>query len=405
MRSSPAVRRPAEGAVPRHIEEEYRRRINELPDATRRLTLLAAADPTGDATLVWRAARTLDVGHEAADAAEGAQLLEIGSACALPPPARAVRGLHGWVAEDRRAAHLALAEATDREVDPDRRAWHLGMPPAGPTRPRRPSSSEPRSGLRPAPGCRPPRHSSSVRSRLTPEPATARRSRVGCGLRQAARRCVRRRARAARAGRRPTPSTTCSSPARSSSGDRSTGRRAPGREAPAGAAPRGEAARAVGRRARQGDLSPRVGRLDDGRPAAHAWRPPARRLPGRAIGRSSGPGSAVRRLARRSDRLDPRWPRGGRAGPSTRGGHLRQGGGGRRRLAAVGHARPGRVDSALGHRRLPGVEQPPGRGHAGVGCALLVVDRPWRAAARSSRGAATSRPRRRSRLSGTRSTR
>jgi predicted ATPase len=48
------------------IEASFGRRIGALPHQTRRLLLLAAADPTGDPVLVWRAAARLGVDAEAA---------------------------------------------------------------------------------------------------------------------------------------------------------------------------------------------------------------------------------------------------------------------------------------------------------------------------------------------------
>src|SRR3954454_13450626 len=47
--------------LPRHIEEHYTRRVLAMPDESQRLTLLAAADPLGDATLLWRAAALLGI--------------------------------------------------------------------------------------------------------------------------------------------------------------------------------------------------------------------------------------------------------------------------------------------------------------------------------------------------------
>src|SRR6185369_4216983 len=61
------------------LHDNYVRRVRALPEPTQRLMLLAAADPTGNATLLWRAALLLDVGREAAAPAYHEQLLEIGS--------------------------------------------------------------------------------------------------------------------------------------------------------------------------------------------------------------------------------------------------------------------------------------------------------------------------------------
>ena len=61
--------------------DHYRRRIRALPGRTRQLMLLAAADPTGNATLLFRAGQALGVGRDAAAVAESEQLLEISRRC------------------------------------------------------------------------------------------------------------------------------------------------------------------------------------------------------------------------------------------------------------------------------------------------------------------------------------
>ena len=62
---------PGAGTLPSQIEDHFRQRIAALPEATQRLMLLAAADPVGDATLLWRAAATLGVERQAAEPAAG----------------------------------------------------------------------------------------------------------------------------------------------------------------------------------------------------------------------------------------------------------------------------------------------------------------------------------------------
>jgi DNA-binding CsgD family transcriptional regulator len=115
---------PGAGPLSGTIEESFRRRIDTLPAQTRRLLLLAAAEPTGDPILVWRAAGRLGVGAEAAGPAVEAGLAEFGVRVRFRHPL--VRSVAYWSApaQERQLAHAALAEVTDRAIDPDRRAWH-----------------------------------------------------------------------------------------------------------------------------------------------------------------------------------------------------------------------------------------------------------------------------------------
>src|SRR3989440_686262 len=115
---------PGAGALPSRIEDHFRQRIAALPEATQRLMLLAAADPVGDATLLWRAAATLGVQRQAAEPAAAEQLLEVGAQVRFRHPLVRSAVYRGASLTDRRAVHGALAAATDRETDPHRGAGH-----------------------------------------------------------------------------------------------------------------------------------------------------------------------------------------------------------------------------------------------------------------------------------------
>jgi DNA-binding CsgD family transcriptional regulator len=114
------------GAAPLagRIEESFQRRLSPLPAGTRRLLLLAAAEPLGDPVLVWRAAEWLGVEAEAADAAQSEGLVEFGAQVTFRHPLVRSAIYRSASPQERRDVHRALAEATDSEIDPDRRAWH-----------------------------------------------------------------------------------------------------------------------------------------------------------------------------------------------------------------------------------------------------------------------------------------
>ena len=114
------------------IEETFRRRLDALPAQTRRLLQLAAADPVGDPVLVWRAAGRLGIGAEAATPAVEAGLLEFGARVRFRHPLVRSAAYRSASRQERQDVHRALAEVTDPQADPDRRAWHRAHAAPGP---------------------------------------------------------------------------------------------------------------------------------------------------------------------------------------------------------------------------------------------------------------------------------
>ena len=115
---------PGELGAPGQIEDNIRRRLEVLPAATRRLMLVAAAEPAGESALVWRAAELLGIGADAVEPAADAGLLTIGRQVTFRHPLVRSAAYRAASARERRAVHQALAAATDPRADPDRRAWH-----------------------------------------------------------------------------------------------------------------------------------------------------------------------------------------------------------------------------------------------------------------------------------------
>lgn len=115
-----------------HVEESFVQRIQGLPADTRRLLLVAAAEPVGDAALFLRAAAQLGVPVDALAPAEAAGVIEFGPRMRFHHPLMRSAAYRAADLTERRAVHRALADATDAQLDPDRRAWHAAHAAAGP---------------------------------------------------------------------------------------------------------------------------------------------------------------------------------------------------------------------------------------------------------------------------------
>jgi DNA-binding CsgD family transcriptional regulator len=114
------------------IEESFRRRVDQLPVDSQSLLLVAAADELGDPTTVWRVAELLEIPDDAGLPAAEAGLIDALPAIRFHHPLVRSAVYGGASVEQRQAVHRALAEVTDAEADPDRRAWHLAAAAMGP---------------------------------------------------------------------------------------------------------------------------------------------------------------------------------------------------------------------------------------------------------------------------------
>jgi DNA-binding CsgD family transcriptional regulator len=111
-------------ALSGRIEESFRERLAPLPAVTQLLLLIAAAEPVGDPLPVWKAATALGIDAGAAGPATATGLIELGAQVRFRHPLVRSAVYNAAEPDDRQRVHRALADATDADVDPDRRAWH-----------------------------------------------------------------------------------------------------------------------------------------------------------------------------------------------------------------------------------------------------------------------------------------
>jgi DNA-binding CsgD family transcriptional regulator len=123
---------PGAVSLPGRIEDSFVRQLAALPDQTRRLLFLAAADPSGDRSLLWRAASRTGIPIGAAGPAVAAGLVEFGAGVRFRHPLARSAAYRMASFTERQEGHRALAEVTDPVADPDRRAWHRAQAAAGP---------------------------------------------------------------------------------------------------------------------------------------------------------------------------------------------------------------------------------------------------------------------------------
>ena len=114
------------------LEDSFRRRVQALNGEAQMLLLIAAAEPSGDPLVFWRAVDLLGVSRDAAEVLYEAGLLRVGLSVVFRHPLVRSASYRFASVDARRAVHRALSEAVDPDVDADRRALHRALAARGP---------------------------------------------------------------------------------------------------------------------------------------------------------------------------------------------------------------------------------------------------------------------------------
>jgi DNA-binding CsgD family transcriptional regulator len=114
------------------LEEGFIRQLRSLPPLSRQFLLVASAEPVGCVPTLWRAAQQLGIGADAAAITESAGWIELHHRARFRHPLVRSAVYRSATTAERREVHQALADATDADHDPDRRAWHRACAAVGP---------------------------------------------------------------------------------------------------------------------------------------------------------------------------------------------------------------------------------------------------------------------------------
>ena len=132
MQWAGATRVPEPIPISRRLETHFRRQVDTMPPDAQTFVLVAAAETSGDPSLVRTVAARLGCSPDAEALAIQARLMSTDPRIEFRHPLIRSAVYAGASPEERRAVHGALAASIDRSTEPDRWAGHIVATASGP---------------------------------------------------------------------------------------------------------------------------------------------------------------------------------------------------------------------------------------------------------------------------------